>query len=99
ARAVARQREIAIRLSLGAGPLRLLRMLLTESVMLAAIGGILGAYLAWRIPTIIVGLVPYSSPPVYSLKPDWIVFAHLAAITFMSGCLAGLAPAAGSLKA
>jgi predicted permease len=96
-RAVVRHREIAIRLSLGAGHFRLLRMLLTESVMLAAIGGAIGAYLAWRVPTIIVGLVAYS--PAYSLKPDWIVFAHLAAITFMSGCLAGLAPAAGSLKA
>ena len=95
-RAAARQREIAIRLSLGAGRPRLMRMLLTEGVLLATIGGALGAYLAWRVPGIIVGLVEFA--PAYSLQPDWVVFGYLTAITLTAGCLAALAPAAESLR-
>lgn len=96
-RAAARQREIAIRISLGAGPGRLMRMLVTEGVLLATVGGAIGAYLAWIVPGIIVGLVEFA--PAYSLRPDWSVFAYLAAITLTAGCLAVLAPAAESLRA
>jgi predicted permease len=96
-RAAARKREIAIRISLGAGRVRLLRMLLTESVLLATFGGVIGAFLAWKVPTIIVGLLEFA--PAYSLKPDWAVFAYLAGITLIAGCLAGLAPIAESMKA
>jgi predicted permease len=96
-RAAARQREIAIRISLGAGRVRLLRMLLTESVVLATFGGVMGAFLARRVPTIIVGLVQFA--PTYSLQPNWVVFAYLADIIVITGCLAGLAPIAESLKA
>jgi predicted permease len=96
-RAAARQREIAIRISLGAGRGRLMRMLLTEGVLLATAGGAVGAYLAWIVPGIIVGLVEFA--PAYSLTPDWGVFAYLAAITLTAGCLAVLAPAAESLRA
>lgn len=96
-RAAARQREIAIRISLGASRGRLMRMLLTEGLLLATVGGALGAYLAWIVPGIIVGLVEFA--PAYSLTPDWNVFAYLAAITLTAGCLAVLAPAAESLRA
>jgi len=96
-RAVARQREIAIRISLGAGRGRLMRMLLTEGVLLATVGGAIGAYLAWIVPKIIVGLVEFA--PAYSLTPDWNVFGYLAATTLTAGCLAVLAPAAESLRA
>lgn len=96
-RAAARQREIAIRISLGATRGRLMRMLLTEGVLLAAVGGAIGAYLAWIVPGIIVGLVQFA--PAYSLTPDWNVFAYLGAITLAAGCLAVLAPAAESLRA
>ncbi len=96
-RAAARQREIAIRISLGAGRGRLLRMLLAESVMLAMIGGVGGAYVAWRVPILIVRVIQFA--PAYSLKPDWVVFTYLAGITLVAGCLAGLAPIAESLKA
>jgi predicted permease len=98
-RAAARRREIGIRLSLGAGRDRLLQMLLTESLVLATIGGVIGAFLAWEVPTIIVGIIPFVDPPAYSLKPDWIVFLYLTGITLAAGCLAGLAPIAESLKA
>ena len=96
-RAAARQREIAIRISLGARRVRLIRMLLTETVLLGMIGGVIGVFLAWRVPTIIVGLIQFA--PAYSLKPDWRVFVYLAGITLIAGCLAGLAPIAESLKA
>ena len=88
-RAAARQREIAIRRSLGAGRSRLMQMLLTEGVLLATVGGAVGAYLAWIVPGMIVGLVEFA--PAYSLTPDWGVFAYLAAITLTAGCLAVLA--------
>ncbi len=97
-RAAARKREISIRLSLGAGRVRLVQMLLTESFLLATIGGVIGVSLAWKVPTIIIGLIPMVDPPAYSLKPDWAVFAYLAGITLVAGCLAGLAPVAESLK-
>jgi predicted permease len=97
-RAAVRQQEIAIRLSLGAGRVRLLRMLLTESLLLATIGGVIGAYLAWEVPSVIMGLIPFVDPPAYSLKPDWTVFAYLAGITLVAGCLAGLAPIAETLR-
>lgn len=96
-RAAARQREIAIRISLGASRGRLMRMLLTEGVLLSTVGGAVGAYLAWIVPGIIVGLVEFA--PAYSLRPDWNVFGYLAAITLAAGCLAVLAPAAESLRA
>jgi predicted permease len=96
-RAAARKREIAIRISLGAGRVRLLRMLLTESILLATIGGAIGAYVAWKVPIIIVGLLQFA--PAYSLKPDWVVFTYLGGITVVAGCLAGLAPMAESLRA
>jgi len=75
---------------------RLLRMLLTESVLLAMIGGVGGAYVAWRVPILIVRVIQFA--PAYSLKPDWVVFTYLAGITLVAGCLAGLAPIAESLK-
>jgi predicted lysophospholipase L1 biosynthesis ABC-type transport system permease subunit len=96
-RAAARQREILIRISLGAGRGRLMRMLLTEGVLLATVGGAVGAYLASIVPGIIVGLVEFA--PAYSLTPDRGVFAYLATITLTAGCLAALAPAAESLRA
>ncbi|HLJ46683.1 MAG TPA: ABC transporter permease [Bryobacteraceae bacterium] len=96
ARASARQREIAIRVSLGAGRGRLLRMLLTESLFLAATAGAISAYVAYRVPDVVQTLLV--NAPTYPLKPDLAVFTYLAAITLLAGLISGLTPAAESLK-
>jgi predicted permease len=96
-RAAARKREIAVRLSLGASRVRLVRMLVTESLMLAAIAGALSTYLAWRLPTPIFHWVA-SRVPDFPMPPDWSTFAYIAAVVLTAGVLAGLAPALESLR-
>jgi predicted permease len=96
-RAAARKREIAVRLSLGAPRIRLVRMLLTESLLLAALAGAASVYVAWRIPNILYEFV-VKRPPDFPLPPDWRIFAYIAAVVFFTGCVCGLAPALESLK-
>ncbi|HLW75459.1 MAG TPA: FtsX-like permease family protein, partial [Bryobacteraceae bacterium] len=95
-RAAARQQEIAIRLSLGASRKRLLRMLMTESLILAGAAGAISAWIAARVPSTMETLIP--GMPHYPLRPDFTVFAYLAAITLLAGIIAGMAPAIESLK-
>lgn len=96
-RAAARQREVAIRLSLGASRTRLLCMLLTESLILAATAGAISIYLAYAVPEL-VNRMMLAEPVSFPLTPDLSVFAYLAGVTLVAGCLAGLAPAMESLK-
>jgi len=96
-RAAARKREIAVRLSLGAPRIRLMRMLLTESLLLASLAGVVSVYVAWRIPNILYEFV-VKRPPDFPLPPDWRIFAYIAAVVFVTGCVCGLAPALESLK-
>jgi predicted permease len=96
-RADARQQEIAVRLSLGAGRLRLVRMLLTETLVLAVAAGLASLYLALRLPALL-GAWLVNRPLEYPLTPDWRVFTYLAAVTLIAGVLAGLAPALESVK-
>ena len=96
-RAAARRREIAVRLSLGAPRIRLLRMLVTESVLLAAGAGIASIYLAWRLPAPLFHFLT-SRPPDFPMPPDWRTFAYIAGVVLLTGILAGLAPALESLK-
>ena len=95
-RAAARRQEIAIRLALGAGRTRLVRMLVIESLILASVAGLMGAYFAYRVPDIVAKLA--ADKPYYPVKPDLVVFAYLSGITLMAAYIAGLAPASESLK-
>jgi predicted permease len=95
ARSATRQREIAIRFALGAGPGRVIRQLLTESLVLASLGGILGLLLAQWGSRLLVNLVyanSSTSNPL-SLGVDWRVLGFTAAICLTAGMLFGLAPA------
>ena len=83
-RADARQQEVAIRLSLGAGRGRLMRMLLTETLLLAACAGVASLYLAWTVPVVLLAWL-VGGTPEFSLAPDWRVFAYLSTAVFLGG--------------
>ncbi len=94
ARAAGRRREIAVRLSLGAGRMRIVRQLLTESVLLAAIGGAMGvAFASWgiRALTLLIGNGRENFTLHASL--NWHVLGVTLALSLATGLLFGLAPA------
>jgi predicted permease len=94
ARATARQREIAIRVSMGASARRILRQLLTESVVLALAGGLLGVLLAYRSVPAIVGLMPqYSVPHEADIHVNGQVVLLTFAVSVVTEILFGMAPA------
>ncbi|HYP26744.1 MAG TPA: ABC transporter permease [Blastocatellia bacterium] len=90
-KSVSRRREILIRLSMGATRSRLVRQLLTESLMLAALGGLLGVLLAQWGATTLIRLVAPTSP--LDISPDITVLGFTAGISLLSGIIFGLAPA------
>jgi putative ABC transport system permease protein len=93
ARGAARAREMAVRMSLGAGGGRLARQLLTESLLLAVLGGAGGLGLAWLLIRIAPRLVPQDSLPAgLLLSLDLRVVAFTTFITLAAGLLFGLAP-------
>jgi predicted permease len=94
ARATGRQREIAIRLAVGAGRWRLVRQLLTESMLLSLAGAILGAGLAAIAVRAVSRVeVPFPVPVVFHFGVDLRVMACTAALAILTGILFGLAPA------
>jgi predicted permease len=98
ARAAARSREIALRRSLGASRGRLVRQLLTESVLLGAAGGLLGSLLAFwsfqSLVALVLSSLPAEVPPIQvDPRPDFTVLAYAIGLTFATGIGFGLAPA------
>src|ERR1017187_322881 len=92
--AAARQREIGVRLSLGARRSRLIRQLLTESTMLAVMGGAAGVLLArWASSVLVAWLSSGRDPLVLALHLDARILAFTVAVSVLTGVLFGLAPA------
>jgi predicted permease len=93
ARAAGRQREMAIRASMGAGRARVLRQLLTESVLLALAGGLLGLFLAVWGTTLLAGLPSLQIPRLAQAGIDLRVLAFTLGVSVLTGVVFGMAPA------
>jgi predicted permease len=94
ARSTARRKETAVRMALGAGRLRLIRQLLTESILLATVGGVLGIALAFRGGELLRRLAsPSETPLALDIRPDAHILIFCTAISLLTGILFGLAPA------
>ena len=99
ARAAARQREFSIRNALGAGRLRLVRQLLTESLLLASLGGLLGLLCAQGGTRLLQTAMRLPRDPIsLSLSPDGRVLLFTTAVALLAGVLFGLAPAFGGTR-
>ena len=92
-RATARQREIAVRAALGAGRARVVRQLLTETILLSLIGGVAGTGLSAVCILLARKMHPANIPRLDELGLDWRVLAFTFAISLATGVLFGLAPA------
>ncbi len=93
ARAAYRQKEIAVRTALGASRARVVRQLLTESVLLSTISGLIGLALSVWLLKLLIAIVPPNSPRVEEIAIDWRVFVFALGLTILAGLLFGLVPA------
>src|SRR5690349_8166907 len=97
ARASSRQKEIAVRLAIGGSRWRIVRQLLTESLLIACLGGTLGSLVAfWSIEGIaqfVMAHSPLRPPLVWNVSPDLHVWGYSVALTVLTGIVFGLAPA------
>ncbi|HWB98607.1 MAG TPA: FtsX-like permease family protein, partial [Bryobacteraceae bacterium] len=95
-----RRREIAIRLSIGAGKRRLLAQLLTESFLLGAAGGALGLGLAQVGAQVVIAAIPASQigPHQLDLSPDWRILAYTLGLSLLTSLVFGLVPALTLLR-
>ena len=94
----ARLREMAVRTAIGAAPDRLVRQLLTESIVLALIGAVLGLVLASVGLRILMTVDPTSLPPLAPVRLDWTVVTFTLVLGVVTTILFGLAPALRTLK-
>jgi macrolide transport system ATP-binding/permease protein len=95
ARGVSRQKELGVRISLGATRWRLVRQLMVESFLLSGVAGALGLLLSWWASDMLLALVhpPGTRAIVMKLSPDWHVVIYLIGISLLTGMVTGLLPA------
>jgi putative ABC transport system permease protein len=101
-RATGRKREFAIRAAMGAGPARIIRQLLTESIALSLAGGVLGLILGYAGVRALLAVSPAGLPRIgehgAAVGVDWRVLAFTLAIALFTGVLFGLFPAIGASR-
>ena len=97
-KAAARQREIGIRTAIGASPRRIARQLLTESVVLASLGGAVGLLFATQALTVLKVVLPPDTPRLMDVHLSWRVLLFTAGISVLTGCAFGLAPVLNALR-
>jgi putative ABC transport system permease protein len=93
ARGTARQKEIALRAALGASRWRVVRQLLTESLLLSVIGGGIGLTLSFWLTKLFISVSPPNTPRFDEIKPDARVFIFTLGLTVLTGIIFGLVPA------
>ncbi|MGO8818353.1 MAG: ABC transporter permease [Terriglobia bacterium] len=94
ARAATREREIAVRMSLGAGRTRLIRQMLTENLLLALSGGVLGVLFAWWASNGLLAMMPHGPEPLpVDVRPDAYVLGFTFIVSLATALLCGIAPA------
>jgi predicted permease len=98
ARATTRQREIALRAALGASRWRIVRQLVSESVMLSVLGGALGIVAAHQALSLLKAILPADTPRLADVSVDTRVLLFTALLSVLTGILFGLVPAAGASK-
>ena len=98
ARVTARHKEVAIRMAIGASRWRVIRQLLTESILLSTLGGVAGLLLAYWETDLLVALTPPDVPRLGEIGLHGPVFAWTLGISIITGVLFGLAPALGASK-
>ena len=98
-RSITRRGEIAVRLALGAGRGRLIRMLALESFLTASAAGVASIYLAARFPFLLFSAIdPAASAVATLIRPDWKVFGYLAALVLIATAASALAPMRESFR-
>jgi predicted permease len=97
-RAIAREREIVVRTAIGASPRRIARQLLTESVILASIGAVVGLLFATQALVIMKLVLPPDTPRLADVHLNWRVLAFTGVLGILTGCAFGLAPVARALR-
>jgi putative ABC transport system permease protein len=93
ARGTLRQKEIAVRTALGASRFRIVRQLLTESVMLSMAGGVLGIILSFWLTKLLIAISPPNSPRFDEIRPDARVILFTVGLTVITSLIFGLFPA------
>src|SRR5271170_4583366 len=98
ARASGRQQEMAVRLALGASRGRMVRQMLTESLLLSFLGGIAGIAAAFGALHFILRFIPSGIPGLHQVNIDWVVLTFALLVSMLTGLLFGLAPALHSTR-